>query len=176
MQAYISELTHDAGLAAKFDMAKWKPAVNVAVTGAAGAIAYSLLFKIAAGEMLGPDQPVNLHLLDLPDTEDKVKGVLMELADCAFPLLNAAQGFTDPRAAFEGVDYACLVGATPRGPGMERKDLLLKNADIFTAQGKALNDGAPGAKVVVVGNPANTNCLIGARWAHPPAHCVPPEA
>lgn len=131
------------------------------MTGAAGAIGYALLFKIASGEMFGPDQPVNLALLDLPDSMEKVKGVMMELADCAFPLLNSVGGFSDPRAAFEGADYACLVGASPRGPGMERKDLLLKNAEIFAAQGKALNVGAPAAKVVVVGNPANTNCLIG---------------
>ncbi|KAG8462653.1 hypothetical protein KFE25_004629 [Diacronema lutheri] len=161
VQQYIAQLEHDSGLAHKFDIAKWKPPVTVAVTGAAGAIGYSLLFKIASGEMLGPDQPVVLSLLDLPTSMDKVQGVMMELADCAFPLLHGMGGFSDARAAFEGVDYACLVGATPRGPGMERKDLLLKNAEIFAAQGKALNAGAPGAKVVVVGNPANTNCLIG---------------
>mmetsp|Transcript_50074 Transcript_50074/g.117323 ORF Transcript_50074/g.117323 Transcript_50074/m.117323 type:complete len:405 (+) Transcript_50074:201-1415(+) len=158
---YIAELEHDSGLAAKYDMVKWKTPVNVAVTGAAGAIGYALLFKIASGEMFGPDQPVNLSLLDLPDSMEKVKGVMMELNDCAFPLLAAVSGHSEPRAAFEGVDYACLVGASPRGPGMERKDLLLKNAEIFAAQGKALNAGAKGAKVVVVGNPANTNCLIG---------------
>lgn len=158
---YIAELEHDAGLALKFSVAKHKAPVNVAVTGACGAIAYSLIFKIASGEMLGPDQPVNLQLLDMPEMQDKLKGVIMEVADCAYPLVRSVEGFSDARAAFEGTDYALLVGASPRGPGMERKDLLTKNAEIFAVQGKALNAGAPDAKVLVVGNPANTNCLIG---------------
>jgi len=161
VRAYMAQLTHDAGLAAANDHSRWKSPVTVAVTGAAGAIGYQLLFKIASGAMLGPDQPVVLHLLDLPDAADKVTGTIMELEDCAFPLLASAHGFSDANAGLAGVDYACLIGASPRTKGMERSDLIKKNADIFAAQGKALNSGSPGAKVVVVGNPANTNCLIG---------------
>ena len=145
-----------------------KKPVKIAVTGAAGQIAYSLLFRIASGEMLGKDQPVILHLLDLPHEVDqnRLKGVMMELEDCAFPLLIDMQGFGDPNQAFKNVDYALLVGARPRGPGMERKDLLSANAQIFIAQGKALNEVASReVKVVVVGNPANTNAYIAMRSA-----------
>ena len=143
-----------------------KPAIRVAVTGAAGGIAYTLLFKIAAGEMLGPDQPVILHLLEIPQAMGALRGVAMELEDCAFPLLQEVNVFDDPNAGFAGVHYALLVGARPRGPGMERKDLLTENAKIFSVQGKALNDNAnPDVRVLVVGNPANTNALIACRNA-----------
>jgi malate dehydrogenase len=137
--------------------------VRVAVTGAAGQIGYSLLFRIASGAMLGPDQPVILQLLEIPDekVQKALGGVIMELDDCAFPLLHDVIPATDPKAAFKDVDYALLVGSRPRGPGMERKDLLEANGAIFTAQGRALNDVAKrSVKVLVVGNPANTNCLI----------------
>lgn len=143
-----------------------KTPVRVAVTGAAGQIGYSLLFRIASGEMLGKDQPVILQLLDLPQAQNAVKGVMMELQDCAFPLLAGMQGFADPMEAFKGVQYALLVGARPRGPGMERADLLAANAQIFTAQGKALNAVADrNVKVLVVGNPANTNAYIAMKSA-----------
>ncbi|WP_108667852.1 malate dehydrogenase [Euzebya rosea] len=135
--------------------------VRVAVTGAAGQIGYQLLFRIASGGMLGPDQPVILQMLEIPPAMDALKGVVMELDDCAFPLLAGTVQSDDPNVAFEGVDYALLVGSRPRGPGMERSDLLEANGAIFTGQGKALNDHAsPDVKVLVVGNPANTNCLI----------------
>jgi malate dehydrogenase len=142
--------------------------VRVAVTGAAGQIGYSLLFRIASGEMLGPDQPVALHLLEIPDekAQKALKGVMMELDDCAFPLLASQHAFADARDAFRDVDIALLVGARPRGPGMERKDLLAANAQIFTAQGKALDAVASrGVKVLVVGNPANTNAYIAMKSA-----------
>jgi len=142
--------------------------VRVAVTGAAGQIGYSLLFRIASGEMLGPDQPVALHLLDIPDekAQKALKGVMMELEDCAFPLLASQQAFADPAQAFRDIDVALLVGARPRGPGMERKDLLAANAQIFTAQGKALDAAARrSVKVLVVGNPANTNAYIAMKSA-----------
>jgi malate dehydrogenase len=142
--------------------------VRVAVTGAAGQIGYSLLFRIASGEMLGPDQPVALHLLEIPDdkAQKALKGVMMELDDCAFPLLVSQQGYADPRQAFRDVDIALLVGARPRGPGMERRDLLAANAQIFTAQGKALDAVASRkVKVLVVGNPANTNAYIAMKSA-----------
>ena len=143
-----------------------KPPVRVAVTGAAGQISYALLFRIAAGEMLGPDQPIILQLLEIPPAMKALEGVVMELADCAFPLLTDIVRSSDPNEAFADVDYALLVGARPRGPGMERKDLLLENAKIFSAQGKALNDHASGAvRVLVVGNPANTNALIASANA-----------
>jgi malate dehydrogenase len=135
-----------------------KPAMRVAVTGAAGQIGYALLFRIASGEMLGKDQPVILQLLEIPDekAQKALKGVMMELDDCAFPLLAGMSAHSDAREAFKDVDVALLVGARPRGPGMERKDLLQVNAQIFTAQGKALNDVASrNVKVLVVGNPAN---------------------
>lgn len=143
-----------------------KPAVRVAVTGAAGGIAYSLLFKIAAGEMLGTDQPVILNLVEIPQAMKALRGVAMELEDCAFPLVQQINVYDNPNEGFAGVHYALLVGARPRGPGMERKDLLTENAKIFSVQGKALNDNAnPDVRVLVVGNPANTNALIASRNA-----------
>lgn len=145
-----------------------KTPVRVAVTGAAGQIGYSLLFRIASGEMLGKDQPVILQLLELPmdKAQAALKGVIMELEDCAFPLLAGVVGTADPMVAFKDADVALLVGAMPRGPGMERKDLLLKNAEIFTVQGKALDAVASrDVKVLVVGNPANTNAYIAMKSA-----------
>ena len=145
-----------------------KQPVRVAVTGAAGQIGYSLLFRIASGEMLGKDQPVILQLLEIPveKAQQALKGVIMELDDCAFPLLADVIGTDDPNVAFKDVDYALLVGARPRGPGMERADLLQENAKIFTVQGKALNDVASrNVKVLVVGNPANTNAYIAMKSA-----------
>ena len=138
-----------------------KAPVRVAVTGAAGQIGYALLFRIAAGDMLGPDQPVILHLLEITPALPALQGVVMELNDCAFPTLNKVTATDDAKVAFKDCGIALLVGARPRGPGMERKDLLLANAQIFSAQGKALNEVADrGVKVLVVGNPANTNALI----------------
>jgi len=138
-----------------------KNPVRVAVTGAAGQIGYALLFRIASGDMLGKDQPIILQLLEIPQAMKALEGVVMELNDCAFPLLHGIESFDDPNAAFENADFALLVGSRPRGPGMERKDLLEANGAIFTVQGKALSDHAsPDVKVLVVGNPANTNCLI----------------
>src|SRR5438094_1049693 len=145
-----------------------KAPVRVAVTGAAGQIGYALLFRIASGEMLGKDQPVILQLLDIPDekAQKALKGVIMELDDCAFPLLAGIEAHSDPMTAFKDTDYALLVGARPRGPGMERADLLAANAQIFTAQGKALNAVASrNVKVLVVGNPANTNAYIAMKSA-----------
>ena len=140
--------------------------VRIAVTGAAGQISYSLLFRIAAGEMLGPNQPVILQMLEITPALDALKGVAMELEDCAFPLLASMICTDDAEQAFKDADYALLVGARPRGPGMERKDLLEANAAIFSAQGKAINDYASEhIKVLVVGNPANTNALITQRNA-----------
>ena len=140
--------------------------VRIAVTGAAGQISYSLLFRIAAGEMLGPNQPVILQMLEITPALDALKGVAMELEDCAFPLLAGMICTDDAEQAFKDADYALLVGARPRGPGMERKDLLEANAAIFSAQGKAINDYASEhIKVLVVGNPANTNALITQRNA-----------
>jgi malate dehydrogenase len=145
-----------------------KSPVRVAVTGAAGQIGYALLFRIAAGEMLGADQPVSLQLLEIPDEKAQraLSGVMMELEDCAFPLLTSMQAFSDPMSAFRDADYALLVGARPRGPGMERRDLLSANGQIFTAQGKALNAAARRTvKILVVGNPANTNAYIAMKSA-----------
>jgi malate dehydrogenase len=145
-----------------------KPPVRVAVTGAAGQIGYSLLFRIASGEMLGKDQPVILQMLEIPDekAQKALKGVMMELDDCAFPLLHGMLPASDPMVAFKDVDYALLVGARPRGPGMERKDLLEANGKIFAPQGKALDRVAKReVRVLVVGNPANTNCLIAMKNA-----------
>ncbi|MDO5769923.1 MAG: malate dehydrogenase [Psychrobacter sp.] len=143
-----------------------KQPIRVAVTGAAGNISYAMLFRIAAGEMLGADQPVILQLLEITPALDALKGVVMELEDCAFPLLADIVQTDDAEVAFKDVDYALLVGARPRGPGMERKDLLEANAAIFSAQGKALNKVASrDVKVLVVGNPANTNALIAQRNA-----------
>jgi malate dehydrogenase len=138
-----------------------KQPVNVAITGAAGQIGYALAFRVASGALLGPDQPVNLHLLEITPALPQLQGVLMELNDCAFPTLNRVVASDDARVAFKDCQVALLVGARPRGPGMERKDLLLANAQIFSAQGKALNEVADRqVKVLVVGNPANTNALI----------------
>jgi malate dehydrogenase len=135
--------------------------VNVAITGAAGQIGYALAFRVASGQMLGTDQPVNLHLLEITPALPGLQGVVMELNDCAFPTLNKIVATDDARVAFRDCHVAMLVGARPRGPGMERKDLLLANAQIFSAQGKALNEVADRkVKVLVVGNPANTNALI----------------
>src|SRR5690625_3177689 len=143
-----------------------KAPVRVTVTGAAGQISYSLLFRIAAGEMLGQDQPVILQMLEITPALKALEGVAMELDDCAFPLLAGMVCTDDPEVAFKDADYALLVGARPRGPGMERKDLLEANAKIFSVQGKAINDHASrDIKVLVVGNPANTNALITQRNA-----------
>ena len=145
-----------------------KQAVRVAVTGAAGQIGYSLLFRIASGEMLGKDQPVILQLLEGPFEKPQaaLKGVMMELQDCAFPLLEGMIGTDDPDVAFKDADYCLLVGSRPRGPGMERAELLQENAKIFTVQGKSINDHASrDVKVLVVGNPANTNAYIAMKSA-----------
>jgi malate dehydrogenase len=145
-----------------------KKPVRVAVTGAAGQIGYSLLFRIAAGEMLGRDQPVILQMLELPldKAQAALRGVMMEIEDCAFPLVAGMTAAGEPEAAFKDADIAILVGARPRGPGMERKDLLMENAKIFTAQGKALDAAASrSVKVLVVGNPANTNAYIAMKSA-----------
>ena len=143
-----------------------KNPVKIAVTGAAGQISYSLLFRLAAGEMLGKDQPVILQMLEITPALDALKGVAMELDDCAFPLLAGTVTTDNPEVAFADADYAFLVGARPRGPGMERKDLLEANAAIFSTQGKAINEAASrDIKVLVVGNPANTNALITQRNA-----------
>jgi malate dehydrogenase len=145
-----------------------KPPIRVAVTGAAGQIGYSLLFRIAAGNLLGADQPVILQLLEIPDekAQKALRGVMMELDDCAFPLLQGTSAASDPMVAFKDVEVALLVGARPRGPGMERKDLLEANGKIFAPQGQALDRVAKrNVKVLVVGNPANTNCLIAMKNA-----------
>ena len=143
-----------------------KQPLNVAITGAAGQIGYALAFRVASGTMLGPDQPVNLHLLEITPALPTLQGVVMELNDCAFPTLNKVVATDDARVAFKDCHAALLVGARPRGPGMERKDLLLANAQIFSAQGKALNDvAARDIRVLVVGNPANTNALIAMKNA-----------
>src|ERR1700686_1620512 len=143
-----------------------KKPVPVTVTGAAGNIGYALAFRVASGQMLGLDQPINLHLLEIPAAAAAVQGVVMELNDCAFATLNKVTATSDAHTAFKDCDFAMLVGARPRGPGMERKDLLLENAKIFSAQGKAL-DAVAGrdVRVLVVGNPANTNSLIAQRNA-----------
>jgi malate dehydrogenase len=145
-----------------------KAPVRVAVTGAAGQIGYSLIYRIASGEMLGKDQPVILQMLELPmdKAQAALKGCMMELEDCAFPLLAGMVGTADPKEAFKDIDYALLVGARPRGPGMERKDLLMENAKIFIEQGKALDAAAKRtARILVVGNPANTNAYIAMKSA-----------
>lgn len=143
-----------------------KSPVRVAVTGAAGQISYSLLFRIAAGEMLGPDQPVMLQLLEITPALEALKGTVMEIEDCAFPLVHSISQSDDPKLAFKDADYCLLVGARPRGPGMERKDLLEANAQIFSVQGAAIGEVASeNVKVLVVGNPANTNALIAYRNA-----------
>ncbi len=138
-----------------------KTPVRVAITGAAGQISYSIIFRIASGDMLGKDQPVILQLIEIPPAMDALNGVVMELNDCAFPLVAGIVPTDDPNVGFKDTDYAILVGARPRGPGMERSDLLKANAEIFSVQGKALNEHASrNVKVLVVGNPANTNALI----------------
>src|SRR5215510_8530595 len=145
-----------------------KKPLRVAVTGAAGQIGYSLLFRIASGQMFGADQPVALQLLELPldKAQAALKGVMMEMEDCAFPLLAGMSGGADPKVAFKDAQIALLVGARPRGPGMERKDLLLENAKIFIEQGKALDAVAQrDIRVLVVGNPANTNAYIAMKSA-----------
>lgn len=143
-----------------------KPTIRVAVTGGAGQIAYNLLFRIASGEMLGFDQPLSLHILEVPQAMEMLNGVKMELDDCAFPLLKEVTIGSDPRVVFKDVQYALLVGAKPRGPGMERADLLAENGKIFIEQGRALNDMAnPHVIVLAVGNPCNTNALIAMKNA-----------
>ena len=145
-----------------------KKPVRIAVTGAAGQIGYAILFRIASGEMLGKDQPIVLSLLEVPveKAQQALKGVMMELEDCAFPLLVGMEAHSDPLTAFKDVDYALLIGSRPRGPGMERAELLAVNAEIFTAQGKALNAVASrDVRVLVVGNPANTNAYIAMKSA-----------
>jgi malate dehydrogenase len=143
-----------------------KKPVNVAITGAAGQIGYALAFRVASGQMLGPDQPINLHLLEITPALPSLQGVVMELNDCAFPTLNKIVATDDAKVAFKDCNVALLVGARPRGPGMERKDLLMANAQIFSAQGKAMNEVADrNVRVLVVGNPANTNALIAQRNA-----------
>lgn len=139
---------------------------RIAVTGGAGQIAYSLLFRLANGDLLGPNQPIALHILEVPEVMQALKGVAMELDDCAFPLLKEIVIGSDPKEVFKDIDYAFLVGAKPRGPGMERIDLLNENGKIFIEQGNALNEVAhPNVKVLVVGNPCNTNCLIALSHA-----------
>jgi malate dehydrogenase len=150
-----------------------KKPVTVTITGAAGNIGYALAFRVASGQMLGLDQPINLNLLEIPAASAAVQGVVMELNDCAFRTLNKVTAGSDARVAFTDCDFALLVGARPRGPGMERKDLLLENAKIFSAQGQALDAVASrDVRVLVVGNPANTNSLIAQRNAPslPPGH------
>ena len=143
-----------------------KAPVTVTITGAAGQLGYALVFRVASGQMLGPDQPMVLKLLEIPPAMGALNGVIMEIDDCAFPLVKDIVPTDDPNTAFEGADYALLVGSRPRGPGMERSELMEANAAIFSVQGKALNDHASrGVKVLVVGNPANTNCLIAQRNA-----------
>jgi malate dehydrogenase len=143
-----------------------KKPVTVTITGAAGNIGYALAFRVASGQMLGADQPINLNLLEIPAASAAVQGVVMELNDCAFPTLNRVMATHDPSLAFKDCNFGMLVGARPRGPGMERKDLLLENAKIFSAQGKALDAVASrDVRILVVGNPANTNSLITQRNA-----------
>ncbi|MCG8122925.1 MAG: malate dehydrogenase, partial [Candidatus Thiodiazotropha taylori] len=143
-----------------------KPAVKVTITGAAGHIGYALAFRVASGDMFGQDQPVILRLLEIPQALSSLNGVGMELEDCAFPLLHDIVLTDDPSIGFRGTDYAILIGAKPRSKGMERKDLITENAKIFSNQGKAINDYAsPDVRVLVVGNPANTNALIAAANA-----------
>ncbi len=143
-----------------------KPIKRIAVTGGAGQIAYSILFRIAAGELLGNDQPIALHILEIPEAMKGLEGVVMELQDCAFPLLEEIKMGSDPYVVFEGVNLAFFIGAKPRGPGMERKDLLAENGKIFIEQGKALNTkAAKDVITLVVGNPCNTNCYIAMHHA-----------
>jgi malate dehydrogenase len=142
-----------------------KPPIRVAVTGAAGQLAYSLIFRIASGEVFGADQPLHLHLLEIPPAMKALGGVAMEIDDCAYPLLRGLLLTDKAEEAFNGIHWGLLVGSKPRGPGMERKDLLTENGKIFVGQGKALERAAPELRVLVVGNPANTNCLIALKNA-----------
>lgn len=143
-----------------------KSSLHIAVTGGAGQFAYQLLFRIASGELFGPEQPIALHVIELPEVLSVLEGVKMELEDCAFPLLTSLEITSDPYRGFKNADYILLIGAKPRGPGMERGDLLKENGKIFVEQGKAINEGAsPDVKVFVVGNPCNTNCLIAMSHA-----------
>jgi malate dehydrogenase len=143
-----------------------KPLIRVAVTGGAGQIAYSLLFRVASGEVFGQNQPIDLRILEVPEALDALKGVVMELEDCAYPLLHSVTIGSDPKLLFKDVDWALLIGSKPRGPGMERKELLSENGKIFIGQGKALNEVASqDVKVFVVGNPCNTNALIALKNA-----------
>lgn len=137
--------------------------IRVAVTGAAGNIAYSILFRLASGEIFGPDQPVRLQLLEIPPAMGTLAGVVMELEDCAFPTLEGVDATDNPEVAFDGINWGLLIGSRPRGPGMERADLIKVNGPIFVGQGQALNRAAKDVRVVVVGNPCNTNCLIAMR-------------
>ena len=138
-----------------------KPAIRIAITGAAGQIGYALLFRIASGAVFGPDQPVKLNLIEIPNAFDRLKGVIMELEDCAFPLLEEIVATTDLDEGFKDVNWALLVGSVPRSKGMERNDLLTINGGIFTSQGKAIEaNAAENVRILVVGNPCNTNCLI----------------
>lgn len=139
--------------------------MKVAITGAAGQLAYSLVFRVASGEVFGDDQPIILHLLEIPPAMQALGGVAMELDDCAYPLLKGLKLTDQPGEAFDGINWGLLVGSKPRGPGMERKDLLTENGKIFVGQGKALEKSAPDLRVLVVGNPANTNCLIALKNA-----------
>lgn len=134
--------------------------IRVAITGAAGQIAYSILFRIASGQLFGTDRPVHLNLLEIPPAMNALQGVVMELEDCAFPTLAGITATDDPDVAFDGINWALLIGSRPRGPGMERADLIKVNGPIFVGQGKSLNRGADDLRVMVVGNPCNTNCLI----------------
>lgn len=145
--------------------------MKVAITGAAGQLAYSLVFRVASGEVFGDDQPIILHLLEIPPAMQALGGVAMELDDCAYPLLKGLKLTDQPGEAFDGINWGLLVGSKPRGPGMERKDLLTENGKIFVGQGKALEKSAPDLRVLVVGNPANTNCLIALKNAP----SIPPE-
>ncbi len=137
-----------------------KSPIRVTITGAAGQLAYSLIFRVASGELFGPDQPLYLHLLEIPPAMEALNGVAMELDDCSYPLLRGMVVGDDPEKVFDGVNWALLVGSKPRGPGMERGDLLMDNGKIFVGQGKALEKAASDIQILVVGNPANTNCLI----------------
>ncbi|OSM02374.1 malate dehydrogenase [Magnetofaba australis] len=143
--------------------------IRVAVTGAAGNIAYAALFRLASGEIFGPDQPVILSMLEIPPAMGALEGVMMELEDCAFPTLAGMAAYDDAEKAFDGVNWALLIGSRPRGPGMERSDLLLANGPIFVGQGKALNRAADDVRIEVVGNPCNTNCLIASSNSDVPA-------
>ena len=148
-----------------------KDPIRVAITGAAGQLAYALVFRVASGKVFGDDQPLHLNLLEIPPAMKALEGVVMELDDCAFPLLRSIDSSDDPKAAFDGISWGLLVGSKPRSKGMERGDLLKENGKIFVSQGNALERGASDMQVLVVGNPANTNCLIALKNAP----SIPPE-